>query len=159
MLRFLTSSIVFSAFWTPAPPLPLLVMSTLTDPVSTTTDRLSFILDPLLDLVRSSIFHRCSYVFKKPERVAASRTGPYFRVFQARLECFNIKSVVTLSFYIGINTCIALVFARPKNAKKFCLFCKESESPLGLGLSCDQAFYDFFLEKRREKRYRHIGRA
>ena len=143
MLRFLTYSIVFSGFWNPAPPLPLIVMSTLTDPVSTTTDPLSFILDPLLDLVRSSIFHRCSYVFKKPERVAACRTGPYFRVFQARLECFNIKSVVTLSFYIGIKTCIALVFARPQNAKKFCLFCKESESPLGLGLSCDQAFYDF----------------
>ena len=138
MLRFLTSSIVFSGFWTPAPPLPLLVVSTLTDPVSTMTDPLSFILDPLLDLVRSSSFHLCSYVFnKRREWPHAERAliSAFFRRANAKAK----------PAWNGLNTCIAPAFARPKNAKKFRLFCmlEERESPLGLGLTCDQAFYDF----------------
>ena len=91
MLRFLTSSIVFSGFWTPAPPLPLLVVSTLTDPVSTMTDPLSFILDTarsrsILDL--PSLF----LCFQETGESGRMQNGPLFPRFsgEARMLQYQV---------------------------------------------------------------------
>ena len=154
MLRFLTSSIVFSGFLDPrpAPPPPCCVhpdwscvhhdWSSFFHPRSSARSR------SILEL--PSLF----LCFQQTERVAACRTGPYFRVFQASERKGEA----------GVERAKHLHRARlrsPEKCKKVSpvLHARRERKSTRIGINLRSGFLWFLLEKRREKRHRHIGRA
>ena len=157
MLRFLTSSIVFSGFWSPAPPPPCCVhpdwscvhhdWSSFLHPRSTARSR------SILDL--PSLF----LCFQETGESGRMQNGPLFPRFsgEARMLQYQVcGDTLLLHRYQHLHrACLR----SPEKCKKVLPVLQRERKCTRFGITLRSGFLWFLLEKRREKRYRHIGRA